>query len=328
VLNGFRNATEARSDFYKFTVKLPVETESNFAFCPLSPKLMQLFSESLFQDAFNFSELDEGVRSTIHLASQRPLTLYLFFQRYTYFNGYASTVISRLASSIGLSRYLFTDPHEPVTEAADRGMEIAANVLAAAADEGANGGVCHRSLAQLTLQTAGDYAKLTTEQRNQFAQVPDWLEQIVESVVTHYQGTPGSRASLIRALGFHAASELLGDRENAIIDRVIRFEDKESGFNRYMNQQADKQMIQGHRYHPWAYILIHGQYNGSGVEAEHFEYALNALNLCIQYEPHSAEQIQTWALEGFSLFIELQQRLFREIRQESAIWLKPAVSLR
>jgi hypothetical protein len=206
-------------------------------------------------------------------------------------------------------------------------MEIAANVLAAAADEGANGGVCHRSLAQMTLQTVGDYARLTTEQRNRFAQVPHWLEQIVQSVVTHYQGIPGDRASLVRALGFHAASELLGDRENAILDRVIRFEGKESGLNRYMNEQATKRMIQGHWYHPWAYILIHGQHNGSGVEAEHFEYALNALNLCVQYQPHSADQIHAWAMEGFNTFIELQQRLFREIRQESAIWLQPALAL-
>ncbi|HEY9642631.1 MAG TPA: hypothetical protein V6C57_19245 [Coleofasciculaceae cyanobacterium] len=288
---------------------------------------MRPFSESLFQGAFNFSELDEGVKSTIRLANQSPLTLYLFFHRYTYFNGYASTLISRLASSIGLSRYLFADPHEPVMEAADRGMQIATHVLAAAADEGANGGVCHRSLAQLTLQTAGDYARLTTEQRNQFAQVPTWLEQIVQSLVIHYQGTPGDRASLVQALGFHAASELLGDRENAVIDQVIRFEGKASGFNRYMNEPVRQQMIQGHRYHPWAYILIHGQHEGAGVEAEHFEDALNALNLCAQYQPHLSDQIQTWALEGFSTFVKLQQRLFFEMRQESSIWLQPAATL-
>jgi hypothetical protein len=281
---------------------------------------MQKFSEASFQSAFKVSELDEGILSSLRFATKHPTTLYLFFHRYTYFNGYASTVISRLASSLGLSRYLFSDPNCPVIEEADRGMEIAANVLAAAADEGAQGGVCHRSLAQLTLQTIGDYASLSVERRNQFAQVPEWLSQIVQSVVANYQGIPGNRASLVRALGFHAASEYLGDRENAVIDRVIRLENGETGFNRYMKEQATRGQINGHFYHPWSYILIHGRHDGSGVEAEHFEYALQALNLCVEYQSVSVDLIETWVMEGFGQFVKLQQRLFDEIHQEARAW--------
>lgn len=288
---------------------------------------MSPFSELFFEQTVDFSVLDQTVEATVRRAAADPVTLYLFFHRYIYFNGYASTVISRLASSIGLSRYLFNDPTESVIEESDRGMEIAANVLAAAADEGANSGVCHRSLAQLALKSLGDYAGLSTNARNQFAPVPDWLDRIVQAVVAQYQGTPNDRASLIRALGFHTASELLGDRENALIDRVIRFENKGSGFDHYMNHYASKGMIHGHAYHPWAYILIHGKYNGTGVEAEHFEYALNALNLCVQYQNIKVEQIQTWVVEGFRAFIFLQQHLFRCIEQECIDLMQPSIAV-
>ena len=74
---------------------------------------MITFSENLFTEKFDFVELEQTVASTVRLATQNPLALYLFFQRYTYFNGYASSVIARLASSIAMSRYLFNDsnPH-------------------------------------------------------------------------------------------------------------------------------------------------------------------------------------------------------------------------
>ncbi|MEO0014825.1 MAG: hypothetical protein RLZZ535_3214, partial [Cyanobacteriota bacterium] len=71
---------------------------------------MPQFTESYFEGLFDFAELDRTVSSTIRLAAKDPRALYQFFQRYMYFNGYASSVIARLASSIAMSRYLFNDP--------------------------------------------------------------------------------------------------------------------------------------------------------------------------------------------------------------------------
>lgn len=276
---------------------------------------MQLkFSEACFQNLVDFSVLDQTVDSAIRVACQQDTTLYLFFQRYTFFNAFASATIARLASSIGLSRYMFNNPLQPVVEEADRGMEVAMHVLAAAADEGA-GGVCHRSLAQLTLQTLGDFAGLSAEARNQIAKVPDWLNEIVQALVSIYQGIPGNRSSLIQALGVHAASELLGDRENAVIDRIVRIE-RCSEFYQYLQHQKPFKEINGHRFHPWAYILIHGSHNKPGVEADHFDQALAAINLCLQYEPEAAEIIQSEVLTGFQAFVNLQQRLFQQIESE------------
>jgi hypothetical protein len=275
---------------------------------------MTLFSENLFRDSFNFPEIEQTIESTISLAASHPESLYLFFQRYTYFNAYASALISRLASSIGISRYSFVQSDIPTVEEADRGMEIAAQVLAAAADEGANG-VPHRSLAQITLKTIGDYAALSVAERNRFADQPTWMMQIAESLIAQYQGNPNDVESLVRGMGFHAASEMFGDRENALIDKAIRFDRKGTGFDAYL-KKAKPVKIQGHAYHPWCYILIHGSYDKAGVEAEHFEYALQALNLSALYGSESEEQILEWALAGFSSFVELQQRLFHEIYRE------------
>ena len=210
---------------------------------------MRTFSETLFAERFDFAELEQTVASTVRLAIQNPVSLYLFFQRYTYFNGYASSMISRLASSISMSRYLFKDSEILINEQADRGMQIADRVMFAAVDEGANG-VSHRSLAQATLNTVGDYAGLCVEQRNEYCRVPAWLDEIINGIIQNYQGTPGNIASLIEAMGFHVASEIMGDSEYGLLDKIVRHENKGVGFDSYLNQ-AYPVKIQGHTYHPW-----------------------------------------------------------------------------
>ena len=278
---------------------------------------MILFTENYFNEFFDFSQLDRTVSSTVRLAAKNPTSFYQFLQRYCYFNGYASSVIARLASSIAMSRYLFMDPNTFDTEQADRGFQISAEVMVAASDEGAYE-ITHRELAQLLLKTTGDYAELSTGERNQMATIPAWLEEIVQETMAKYQGTPGNAESLIKAIGFHAASELLGDREYALIDMIIRHENKGIGFDRYLRNETSAVRIRqgGHRYDPWCYVVIHGRYEGTGAEAKHFVHVLNALNMIAPNRPESEEQINEWVLEGFRSFVELQQSLFRKIYQE------------
>jgi hypothetical protein len=277
---------------------------------------MTLFTQVYFNELFDFPVLDCTVSSTVRLAAKNPVTLYLFFQRYTYFNGYSSAMISRLASSIGMSRYLFNNSELLVKEEADRGMEISAKVMSAAADEGAHNTPVHRALAQLTLKTVGNYAELSTDERNQFAQVPTWLDRIVNEVIDNYQGNPNNIASLIKGMGVHLASEMLGDREYSLIDMIIRHENKGIGFDLYLKKKNASTKIHGHQYSPWTWVVIHSQYDRSGVEAEHSEYALDALNMVLRYSGQSEQQILAWVKEGFAKFVELQQLLFREIYRE------------
>jgi hypothetical protein len=275
------------------------------------------FSGDFFRECFAVAEAEGRIEQYFNRAIQNPTGLYLFFQRYTHFNAYTSAVISRLASSIAMSRYLFTDPNVEVIEEADRGHDLAAKVMIAAADEGVKDGATHRALAQLLLRTMGDYAGLSTAERNQLASVPAWLTDICDGIIEGYAGVPGDAASLIRSMGFHAASELFGDIESELVDKVVRYDHKNLGFDAYL-RKAPAAQISGHRYHPWCYILIHASHEGAGgVEASHFECVVDALNLVGDYRPESNEQIRQWALEGFEQFMNLLEEMFARVDAEA-----------
>lgn len=277
---------------------------------------MTVFNEDIFDEQFNFAQLDRTVAATVRIAVKNPTFLYLFFQRYSYFNGYSSAMISRLASSIGMSRYLFSNSELLVVEEADRGMEVAAKIMSAAADEGAHDTPVHRALAQLTLKTIGNYAEMSTDERNQLAKVPTWLHLLVREVIDNYQGTPNDIASLVKGMGAHLASEMLGDREYSLIDMIVRQENKGIGFDLYLKQNSTATKIGNHHYTPWTWVVIHSQHDKSGVEAEHYKEGLEALNMSLRYAQRSEKQMLFWAYEGFAKFVELQQRLFKQIYSE------------
>ena len=135
--------------------------------------------------------------------------------------------------------------------------------------------------------------------------------------MTGYAGVPGDAASLIRSMGFHAASELFGDIESALIDKVVHYDHKDVGFDAYLHQTPAASVC-GHRYHPWCYILIHSSYqSAAGVEASHFASIADALNLVVDYRPESTEQIMEWVLEGFEQFMSLLQEMFCRVDEES-----------
>ena len=278
---------------------------------------MSPFSVQFFQDKIKNQEIDETIESSLRTAAQDPHLLYIFMQRYTHFNAYASAVIARLASSIGLSRYLFKNPELLAIEESDRGLEIAAQIMAAAADEGTDKKPVHRLLAQSLLKTIGNYANLSIEDRNHLAHSPQWLEHITSTLVENYAGTPGDLESLVKAMGFHVASEILGDREYALIDKVIRHEYKDMGFDKYLKTTAKSIRIGGHNYDPWCWVVIHGQHNGSAAECEHLICAINALNLAVRYCNQPQERLIEWVNSGFQSFVVVQQKLFYEIHREN-----------
>jgi hypothetical protein len=283
------------------------------------------FSGDFFRACFAVTEAENTIEQYFNRAIQNPTGLYMFFQRYTHFNAYTSAVIARLASSIAMSRYLFNDPTVPVIEEADRGFNLAAKVMIAASDEGTNDGAPHRTLAQLLLRTLGDYAELSIDERNQFANVPTWLTDICNGIMEGYSGIPGNAASLIRSMGFHAASELFGDIEYGLLDKVVRHDNKHVGFDAFLRKTPVAELC-GHRYHPWGYVLVHASHQGAaGVEACHFECVVDALNMVADYRPESKEQIIEWALEGFEQFMNLEQDMFERVDEETQIFVKQSV---
>jgi hypothetical protein len=277
------------------------------------------FTAEKFDSCFNLNELDKLVEEACRTMAQHPKAFYLFMQRYVHFNSQAGSLVARLASSIGLSQTLFQDPNCAAYDESDRGMEIAARVFEATIDEHADQrsqNLPHRTLAQATLQSAGNYAQLTAAERNQFAQIPGWLQAVMDAQLADYQGIPGNLEALIRAMGYHAASEVLADREYAMIDRVVRYENKNSGYDAYLRDSNGKVEVNGHTIGAWYWIVIHGSHLQSGVEKEHFDEALSAINLAAQYLPEHSEKISQWVFEGFSQFAKTQQKFFQQVHQE------------
>jgi hypothetical protein len=269
------------------------------------------FTTETFDNLFDRQMNNANIEATIELAASDPVKLYYFMQRYAYFNSYAGSLVARLASSIGISYQLFRQNTVAVTDQSDRGLEIAAKVLAATIDEHADAGaqqVPHRTLAQVTLKAVSEYAKLGDNELNQVAQAPAWMQAIITDLINGYQGKIDDLEAIVTALGFHIGSELLADREYSLIDKVVRYTNRGSGFDAWL--QGKQVEVGGKRLSPWYWIVVHGKHNASGVEADHFELALDALNLLAEYRPESNEQIWQWASRGFLDFAELQQRLF------------------
>lgn len=279
---------------------------------PLAP-----FTIQTFQDLVDRKTNEANIEATIELAAVSPVGLYYFMQRYAHFNGYAGSLVARLASSIGLSRDLFNQTGVAVTDRADRGMDIAAKVLAATIDEHADCGaqqITHRTLAQIAMQSIGEYAELSERELNQIAETPEWLNDVVRDFIAGYQGKVEDLEALATALGYHVGSELLADREYSLIDKVVRYTHRGEGYDAYV--QGKQVEVAGKRLSPWYWIVVHGKHNAAGVEADHFQLALDALNQMVEYRPESAETILGWASKGFLDFSELQQRLFLEMKIE------------
>jgi hypothetical protein len=277
------------------------------------------FTTEEFNDLFDGHSNNTNIEITINMAASDPVKLYYFMQRYAYFNSFAGSLVARLASSIGISYQLFRQESVTVVDQSDRGLEIAAKVLAATIDEHADAGaqqVPHRTLAQATLQAISDYAQLSDVELNQIAQAPSWMEDIVTDLIAGYQGKVNDIEAIVTALGFHIGSELLADREYSLIDKVVRYTNRGNGFDTWL--QGKQVEVSGKRLSPWYWIVVHGKHNASGVEADHFAFALDALNLLAQYRPESHELIWRWASRGFLSFAELQQRLFACTKAELA----------
>lgn len=284
---------------------------------------MATFSEAQFLKDFAIHTLDQGVENCCRIAAKNPVSLYLFMQRYTHFNGYAGPLVTRLASSIGISRDLFKRTDCDIVDEQDYGCEVANKVFCAAIDEYGDHhiGASHRTAAQATLAHVGLYAGLTTQQRNQYAQLPDWMSGILTATVDGYQGAIGDYDKLIYSMGFHASSEILAHHEYQIIDRIVRHELANTGFDAYIKQlkKDRKQSFDFHGFdiHPWFWISIHGNEHGGGVEKDHFDLAVDALNMTLDSAPDDQKAyVEQRIRDGFQGFCDVQNNLFNSIREE------------
>jgi hypothetical protein len=278
-----------------------------------------VFTAEKLDGCFNLDDLNRFTEEACRTAVQHPKAFYLFMQRYIHFNSQAGSLVARLASSVGLSRNLFLDADAAVFHESDRGMEIAARIIAATVDEHSDvhgKELSHRSLAQATLRSVAEYAQLSAAECNQLGEIPAWLETMMLAQTQAYQGELGNLQALITSMGVHAASEVLADREYVAIDKIVRHENKNAGYDAYLRDGNGKIEVAGRTIGAWYWVAVHGSHTQSGVEKEHFDEALTAINLAARYLPDQQAAIERWVMDGFSAFADMQQSFFQQVNQE------------
>jgi hypothetical protein len=277
-----------------------------------------MWNEKDFQSEHDVKSMTATVRRACDAAIQHPSALFLFIDRYTRWNGYAGALVAKLAGNIGQSQDLFVCPDEPDQAQAMHGMDIAAYVLDGTVDEHRDKGhgVPHRTLGRAMRKAAADYAGLSLEERNDLSRVPGWLEDLVSRTIDCYSGVADDAETLVRSLGVHIASEALADREYAVIDTVFRAERHHEGFYQYLRERDYRVEIDDQRVHAYAWVTIHATFQSHGVEMEHLEGAIKALQLAARYRPEPPEKTFALAREGFQQFSAIQREFFDNVAKE------------
>jgi hypothetical protein len=223
---------------------------------------------------------------------------------YIFFNSVFGSGVANLAGEIGSRQDLFRDGDEPIAIAADRSVEVAADIFFAAIDEfgdrGVSGRGTHRSLAQATLKAAGIFLGYDAAELNRIASASCATLSALDQVRNGYGvNQTVAEPKLFRALGFHMGSELLADEEFNILDTFLRSEHE----TLVAHLQSTKAIISDREYPAYRWIEIH-----TTVEADHFNAAVASANRALRY--YSGAESRACAkssiLEGFGEFAATQ----------------------
>jgi len=268
-----------------------------------------------FQCCFDEPSLNRIMEVACRASVLSPKSLYTFMQRFVVYGRTYSFLVPQLASVIGSSP-LFRDQNCAIAAHAERGMDVAAHVFSASIEEfrDPRTAVSHRTLSYALLDKLAEYANLTPAEANQIAQSGSWLPEVLESVREGYAACPDDLSSMVRAIGFHAGAETIGGSECSIINAVFFSEQKHHSFGQFI-RRSKLQFPQG-VVSPWYWIVIHGTFETKGVEADHSDDALLALNQAVQYTDATEAQIIEWARQGFAHFAHVQTLFFQRVQQE------------
>ncbi|MBW4455913.1 MAG: hypothetical protein KME55_26250 [Nostoc indistinguendum CM1-VF10] len=167
-----------------------------------------------FQPWLDIPSINHVMETGCRDATTSPKALYIFMQRYVQYGRAFSISVPTLSGTIA-SSHLFQDPSCAISVHGDRSMDVAAKVLAASTEEFTDPktGVSHGTLSYALLDKLAEYADLTDAEINQIAQPKSWLLGILRFVKTAYGAESDNLESIIRAIGFHVATETVGDNE-------------------------------------------------------------------------------------------------------------------
>jgi hypothetical protein len=255
-----------------------------------------------FQSLVNFQAANQLVRNRIG-SLKNSASLLRFFVGYTSWNGHFANGVTILTSLIGRNRGLFVEQGLP-RALADRSNFVASYFFDAVRDEYDDHinpkRDSHRCLAQATLMGMAEIlgtgtAILEEEESSE-------LRQLNAEVLDGYTGGPVSKqgvvAQIFFGMGYHLGSELLADREFSIIDETLR-----ENHNDLVQQLMRKTVyIAGTEHRCYAWIGVHSGHGG-GVEADHFDYAVQGVKQGLKYLPPNQHAQALEALKlGFLAF--------------------------
>jgi hypothetical protein len=236
--------------------------------------------------------------------AETPPRLLSVFARYIQFNSAFGPGLANLAGEIAARQRLFRDREEVVTILADRAAEVAADFFYAAVDEFDDRATpwrdTHRTLAQATLKGMGAFFGYAPAALNDVLRVNAATETAMARVWEGYGvGAALEEPRLFRAMGFHTGSEILADQEFVVLDRSLRARRPEL----VAALEASKVPILGRSHDAYYWIRIH-----TGVEAEHFDAALQGVNNALRFYVGQEEvaAVKGWILEGFRAFAAVQ----------------------
>lgn len=281
--------------------------------------LASYITEQSLSEALNLPRIDKIVRSTVREAFLRfrnKRRAYIFMHGLVQFNRFAASSVMILSGHITQSQGLFRDPNATVPLESDRAFEVARGVYQASCDEilGTHGnGITHRTAALALLKSVGDYAGLSDAERRILSLIPYRLQTINKEMVHDYCGKAGDIRALMIAIGYHVASEFLADREFSIIERIVRREGKNRGFDGFLQRERGLNFYGTRIDRIWGWVSDHGSAEASGVEQDHFRHALNAANMAVAYGKSRdipAEQLLEWIHQGIRRFADLEQLFF------------------
>lgn len=223
---------------------------------------------------------------------------------YIYFNASFGGGVANLAGEIAVRQDLFRDAEEPVSMLADRSVEVAADIFAAAIDEFGDRSIAqrgtHRSLAQATLKAAGQFCGFGPASLDAVIRPTAALQSTIERVREGYGVNRSLDAEeLFQGIGFHLGSEVLADEEFRMLDAYLREQQKVL----VAHLEGSEVVVGGMRCPAYLWIQIH-----THVEADHFEFAVQGANRALGHYvgPKGPAAARDWILAGFREFAAVQ----------------------
>lgn len=258
----------------------------------------------------DFEAASQRVRDRLASLSAPP-SLLRFFVHYASWNGHFANGVAALASLLGNGRELFREAGLP-RAVSDRSNYIASYFFDAARDEYDDhinpARDSHRCMAQASLLAMSQYFKLGDAALDE--PEPAELQAVNDGVMAGYTGQPrvaqGQVPQVFWAIGYHLGSELLADKEFSIIDEHLRQAWPEL-VHHLMRTTVE---LAGGKHRCYAWVGVHSGHGG-GVEADHFDYALDGARGALRYlaAEHQAAAVQALH-DGFRAFERDHARFF------------------